>query len=84
MRTTVRLPDDLMLDAKNFARTRNRTLTDIIEDGVRRVLNDNKKADAPWVMPPVSSVKGECLVDLTNMAAVLDMLDEDTPLVKLR
>jgi hypothetical protein len=83
MRTTVRLPDDLMLDAKKFARTQNRTLTDIIEDGVRRVLNDNKKADAPWVMPPVAVTTGGFLVDLYDKEA-LDQLDADDYLEKQR
>ena len=37
-RTTVRLPDDLLDDAKDFARRTSRTLTQLLEDAVRAEL----------------------------------------------
>jgi hypothetical protein len=84
MRTTVRLPDKLMTEAKRFARQWNRTLTDVIEDGVRRVLNENEKSAGPYKLPVLASAGGKCLVDLTRMSDVYDLLDEGLPIEKLR
>ena len=39
-RMTVRLPGDLMRRAKRKAETEGRTLKDVIEEGLRRVLDD--------------------------------------------
>jgi hypothetical protein len=84
MRTTVRLPDKLMTEAKRFARQRNRTLTDVIEDGVRRVLDEDRREAGPIKLPELSSAGGKCLVDLTRMSDVYDLLDEGLPIEKLR
>jgi len=54
-RTTVRLPEDLVKRAKRKAAADGTTLTALIEDGLRRVLDTRKAdADAPRVMPRVS------------------------------
>jgi len=80
MRTTVRLPDPLMLQAKKEAQRRGRTVTALIEQGLRLVLAQPEKAEPrKWVSLPVSSATGGLLpgVDLNNSAALLDILDED-------
>jgi hypothetical protein len=85
MRTTVRLPDDLMIAAKAKARRQGATLTKVIEDGVRAfVAEPSPNKIHKWTMPPISSVGGKCLVDLTRMSDVYDVLDEGLPLEKLR
>ena len=84
MRTTVRLPDDLMTRAKQVARREGRTLTGIIEQGVRHVVDKTSDQTVTPRKAPVSSVKSKCLVDLSSLATVLDMLDEETPFEKLR
>ena len=43
-RTTIRLPEELMRRAKRKAAAQGRSLTDLIEDGVRRVLTDPQLA----------------------------------------
>ena len=43
-RTTVRLPDDLVRRAKRKALAEGRSLTSLIEDGLRRVLDDRAPA----------------------------------------
>ena len=57
-RTTVRLPDDLIRRAKRKAAAEGRSLTALIEDGLRRVVNerasDNK---SNRTLPPVSTAK---------------------------
>ena len=50
-RTTVRLPDDLLEEAKDFARQTDRTLTQLLEDAVR--------AELARGAPPVTMRVGE-------------------------
>jgi hypothetical protein len=58
-RTTVRLPDDLLRKAKRKAAQEGRTLTSLIEDGLRLVLTDQSaKPKAKRVMPRVSKATG--------------------------
>ena len=54
-RTTVRLPEDLVRRAKRKAAAEGRTLTALIEDGLRLVIADGqKKAKVKRILPPVS------------------------------
>ena len=58
-RTTVRLPQDLLNKAKRKAAQEGRTLTSLIEDGLRLVVADQgKKSKARRVSPPVSKATG--------------------------
>jgi hypothetical protein len=77
-RTTVRLPDDLIDRAKRKAAAEGRSLTALIEDGLRLVVNDGA-ADGhpPRVLPPVSSASGGLMpgIDLDDAAALQDVED---------
>jgi hypothetical protein len=86
MRTTVRLDDGLLRDAKALAARQGRTLTSLIEDGLREQLarattgSDRKKVKLP-------TFKGGGLrpgVDLDDNASVREALDEGVPLEKRR
>jgi hypothetical protein len=80
MRTTVRLPDPLMLQVKKEAQRRGKTVTSLIEQGLRLVLaQPDKPAPRKWVSLPVSDATGGLLpgVDLNNSAALWDILDDD-------
>ena len=58
-RTTVRLPPDLVKRAKRKAAREGRTLTSLIEDGLRRVLDEPDPAKPKKrVLPPVSKATG--------------------------
>jgi len=58
-RTTVLLPDELMSRAKRKAAAEGRTLTSLIEDGVRSVLAlSDKPAKGKRVLPRISKAKG--------------------------
>ena len=75
-RTTVRLPDDLVRRAKRKALAEGRSLTALIEDGLRRVLNDRAPAGRMGrVLPPVSSATGGLMpgVNLENAAEIEDL-----------
>jgi hypothetical protein len=79
-RTTVRLPEDLVKRAKRKAAAEGRSLTSLIEDGLRRVLNERAAADkVRRVLPPVSSASGGLLpgIDLSDSAALQEMEDLD-------
>jgi hypothetical protein len=79
-RTTVRLPKDLLNRAKRKAAAEGRTLTSLIEDGLRLVTAANKKhSDSERVMPRVSTARGGLLpgVDLSDSAALQEMDDLD-------
>ena len=58
-RTTVRLPEDLLNRARRKAAREGRTLTSLIEDGLRSVVTDDKKAKkAKRVLPRISKATG--------------------------
>ena len=58
-RTTVRLPEELVRRAKRKAAAEGRTLTSLIEDGLRNVLDERaRKGGAKRKPLPVSSATG--------------------------
>jgi hypothetical protein len=72
-RTTVRLPPELLRRAKRKATAEGRTLTSLIEDGLRLVMADAGKAEKKErVMPRVSKAKGGLLpgVDITKYSDI--------------
>jgi plasmid stability protein len=78
-RTTVRLPDDLIRRAKRRAAAEGRSLTALIEEGLRQVLKAREPAAAKRVMPPVSKAKGGLMpgVDLDDTASLEELGDLD-------
>lgn len=79
-RTTVRLPEDLVRRAKRKAAAEGRSLTALIEDGLRRVLNERGSArKADRMLPPVSTATGGLMpgIDLNETAALQEMEDFD-------
>lgn len=46
MRTTVRLDESLMRSVKSYAAENGRTLTSVVEDALRRLLNEELHRDA--------------------------------------
>ena len=76
-RTTVRLPDDLVRRAKRRAADEGRSLTSLIEDGLRRVLSDYGRAKEPRKLPRVSTARGGLLpgIDLDRSSSIQEMED---------
>jgi len=71
MRTTVRLPKDLLNRAKRKAAAEVRTLTSLIEDGPRAVVDARRKpAQRLCIVLPVSEATGGLRpgVDFTRFA----------------
>jgi len=77
-RTTVRLPRDLLARAKRKAVAERRTLTSLIEEGLRLVVNDKQgKARGKRIPPPVSTATGGTLpgIAISDSAALQEMED---------
>ena len=78
MRTTVRLDDALLHQAKREAARRHETLTSLIEQGLRLILAQSRspRKKRPHVALPVSGAGGLLPgVDLSNSAALLDLME---------
>jgi hypothetical protein len=86
MRTTVRLDDALLEQAKAEARRRGETLTALIEKGLRQELAQPKPAGPrPRVELPIFDTGGVMPgVDLSNNASLLEIMEEGIPPEKLR
>ena len=79
-RTTVRLPPDLLSRAKRKAAAEGRTLTSLIEDGLRRVIAENRTAaKMARVLPRISRATGGPMpgVDLSDLSSLQEMDDLD-------
>jgi hypothetical protein len=83
MRTTVRLDDDLLRQAKRAAQEAGQTLTALLEESLRERLARRPKGKRRRRVKLVT-FKGSGLqpgVDLDDSAALLDLMDEvDDPL----
>lgn len=77
MRTTLNLPDGLVAQAKTRAAASGRTLTSLVEEGLRLVLERHAIPVAPEPLPAYGQSGGRILVDLTDRDAVWAVLDED-------
>jgi hypothetical protein len=78
MRTTVRLSDELLKKAKRKAASERRTLTSILEEGLRAVLADVKPARKKRIELPVSRCTGGTLpgIDLNRSAELEDRMQD--------
>jgi hypothetical protein len=77
-RTTVRLPESLVRRAKARAAAEGRTLTSLIEEGLRRIVNESGRPEKkPRVFPRVSSARGGLMagIDLDDSASLQRMDD---------
>lgn len=84
MRTTVRLPEELLRQAKAKAISEGTTLTALMERGLRLVVGERGKQERNRLYPPVSLVSGKELVDTTRTSELLEWLDEELPIEKRR
>jgi hypothetical protein len=76
-RTTVRLPAELLKRAKRKAVAEGRTLTALIEEGLRQVVEEKKAAKGKRKLPRISKATGGLLsgVDLTRFSDIQHMDD---------
>jgi len=77
-RTTVRLPEGLLNRAKRKAAAEGKTLTALIEEGLRHVVAEKSKdVRARRVMPPIHHAVGGTMpgIDITDGSAMQEMDD---------
>ena len=77
MRTTIRLDDQLLAEAKELAARSGRSLTAVIEDALREMFARRKKP-APREPVRLTTVSGNGLlpgVDLDDSAALLELMN---------
>jgi hypothetical protein len=78
MRTTIKLDDDLLLEAKSIAARSGRTLADVVEEAVRDSFARRRQArerSAPPALPSFGDGGLRTGVDLDDSAALLDLMD---------
>jgi hypothetical protein len=78
-RTTVRLPEELLHRAKRKAAAEGRTLTSLIEQGLRLVVSDKSKPrSAKHSDPPVSRARGGLRhgIDWENLSSLVQEMDD--------
>jgi hypothetical protein len=77
MRTTIRLNEKLLAEAKKYAAESGRTLTSVLEDALRETLA--RRRARPKTRPVrVRTVKGDGVrpgVDLDDSASLLDSME---------
>lgn len=80
MRTTIRLNDALLREAKLVAATSGSTLTAVIEGALREALSRRRQGPEGKVPVTLPTSPGWGLrpsLDLNNSAALLDLMDRD-------
>jgi hypothetical protein len=79
MRTTIRLDDGLLAEAKRYASQSGRTLTGLIEDALREVLARRSRPRPRERIKLTTYGRGGTQpgVDLDNSAGLLDVMDGD-------
>jgi len=78
LRTTVRLEESLLEQAKAEAARRNTTLTSLVEEGLYKVIQEGQKpTPRKKIAIPVSTRTGWTLpgVDINNSAELLDIME---------
>jgi hypothetical protein len=80
MRTTIRLDERLLLEAKQVAAQTGRTLTSVIEDALREALA-RRHHEGPGELVRLVTVGGHGVlpgVDLDDSASLLELMDTES------
>lgn len=79
MRTTIRLDDDLLSQAKVFAAAQHRSLTSVIEDALRELLQRQRQVreQERISLPSINGNGIQPGVDLDDTASLLDLMDRE-------
>ncbi len=78
MRTTIKLADELIVEAKGIAARTGRTFAEVVEDAVRDSLARRRRTDGTTISVPLPNFGEGGLqagVDLDDSAELLDLMD---------
>ncbi|MCA1711306.1 MAG: antitoxin [Actinobacteria bacterium] len=85
MRTTLSIADELLASAKQRARERHLTLGQVVEAALRRELSEQgRSVVTPEIPVFVGGTGPRPGLDVTSNRALVQELDQDVPLDKLR
>lgn len=76
-RTTVRLPAELLKKAQRKAVAEGRTLTGLMEEGLRYVVSDKPAEKRERVMPPISTATGGPMPGVTRLKDLEEIEDAE-------
>jgi hypothetical protein len=76
-RTTVRLPEELKERAMRVAADEGRTLTSLIEEGLRSVIAQRRAEPKPRIMPRVSRARGGFAPGITSLRDIQEIEDAE-------
>jgi len=76
-RTTVRLPSELLQRARRKAAAEGRTLTALMEDGLRYVVDKPAMEKRERIMPPVSTATGGPMPGVTRLKDLEEIEDAE-------
>jgi hypothetical protein len=74
-RTTVRLPAELLIKAQRKAAAEGRTLTGLMEEGLRYVVADKPAAKRERIMPRVSTARGGFAPGIDSIRDIEELQD---------
>jgi hypothetical protein len=77
MRTSMNLPDSLLEAARERAAAEGRTVTSLMEEALRRLLEEQRTAASPPRLPTWKG--GRLLIDIEDKDALWEILDADGP-----
>ena len=79
MRTTVNIDDHLLEEAKILAARGHRTVSDVLEDALRRLIawDSSEGFRLPVELPVSGSGKGRMLVDIDDKEALAEALGDN-------
>lgn len=76
MRTTVKIDDDLLVEAKTWAAASGRTLNEVVEDALRQALARRAASvSVPFELPVSRGGRLMPGVDLDDSAALLELME---------
>ncbi len=75
MRTTIKIDDALLIEAKTRAASSGRTLNAVVEDALRAAFARRDDATRPVALPVFRGGRLMPGVDLDDSAAMLDLMD---------
>ena len=76
MKTTLNLNDELLREAKKKAAEEGTTLTHVVEQGLRAVLDDEDPPAEPYVFSfPTVDGGGPPMVDVADREALYDLME---------
>lgn len=79
MRTTVNIDTHLLRQAREHAARNHRSLGDVVNDALRVLLTEQRRADAPVDLPVFGGTGLQPGVDLEDKNALTALLGDDEP-----